>query len=116
MGVVTLFGKVRSGRREWLFQRVANLSIVLWGVVFIALLLGMPGTEFADLKALFVPLWFKLYTSITLLVISLNSVLAGWQIGTDYVKAAVINRIFMAVCIAVSAAHAVVGLYALWLL
>ena len=116
MGVVRLFGKVRSGRTEWLFQRVANVSIVLWGAVFIALLLCMQGTEFVDLQAIFAPLWFKLYTSITLLVISVNSVLAGWQIGTDYVKAAAINRIFMAVCIVVSAAYAVAGLYALWLL
>jgi len=116
MGVVTLFGKVRSGRREWLFQRVANVSIVLWGAVFITLLLCMPGTDFAGLQAIFAPLWFKLYTSITLVLISANSMLAGWQIGTDYVKAATINRIFMAVCIVVSAAYAVAGLYALWLL
>lgn len=116
MGVVTLLGKVRSGRREWIFQRIANLSIVLWGAVFIALLLCMSGTEFADFQAVFAPLWFKLYTSITLLLISVNSILAGWQIGTDYVKPAVINRIFMTLCISASAAYAVVGLYALWAL
>ncbi|NQZ33540.1 MAG: succinate dehydrogenase, hydrophobic membrane anchor protein [Oceanospirillaceae bacterium] len=113
---LTILGKVRSGKREWLFQRLSNLSIVLWGIVFIVQVLLMADTGYAAWQGIFAPLWFKLYTSITLLIISLNSVLAGWQIGTDYVKKACVNRIFMALCIFATAVYTFVGLYVIWLL
>lgn len=116
MGVVTLFGKARSGRNEWIFQRVSNLSIVLWGGIFIAQLYLLKEADHANFLTIFTPLWFKLYTSITLLIISLNSVLAGWQIGTDYVKVPSINRIFITLCISVSAIYAVAGLFIVWYL
>ena len=113
---LTLFGKVRSGQREWIFQRVSNLSIVLWGALFVVQLFLMTQANYAEFQAIFAPLWFKIYTSITLLIICTNSVLAGWQIGTDYVQKAAFNGVFMFVCKSLSAAYAIAGLYALWVL
>lgn len=108
--------KARSGTREWVFQRIANVSILLWGALFIGLILNMDSYDYNSWQALFAPLWFKIYSSLTLILISLNSVLAGWQIGTDYVKKATINRLYMLVCILGSLAYLGLGLYILWVL
>jgi succinate dehydrogenase / fumarate reductase membrane anchor subunit len=113
---MTAAEKARSGTREWLLQRISNLSICLWGLVFILSVLFMDQADYASWKNLFDPLWFKLYTSLTLILVALNSVLAGWQIGTDYVKIPGINRVFMAGCIAVTVLYFCAGFYILWIL
>ncbi|ETX12287.1 succinate dehydrogenase [Marinomonas ushuaiensis DSM 15871] len=112
MGVM-LSGKARSGTREWVFQRLSNVAICLWVVVFIGLILTLDTATFSDWKALFSPTWFKVYTSITLIMACLNGVLAGWQIGTDYIKPNCINRIYIAVVIAGSLSYLAFGLYTL---
>lgn len=109
----------RSGTKEWVFQRVANFSICLWGVIFLTLLVcldtsSVDAVTFADWKNLFSPMWFKVYTSITLLLIGINSILAGWQIGTDYIKPVAVNKLYMLVVILGSLAYLVFGLYILW--
>ncbi|MBJ7536648.1 succinate dehydrogenase, hydrophobic membrane anchor protein [Marinomonas transparens] len=113
MGIMSL-GKARSGSREWVFQRVSNLAICIWGVIFIGLVLTIDTATFTDWKALFSPIWFKVYSSITLIMVCLNSVLAGWQIGTDYIKPNVINRLFMTLVILGSMAYTILGLSILW--
>ena len=115
MGVMSL-GKARSGTREWIYQRLSNLAICLWGVVFISLVFTLEGTTFTDWKGVFAPIWFKVYSSVTLVMICLNSVLAGWQIGTDYIKPTVINRIYISIVILGSLAYGVFGLNILWTL
>jgi len=109
-----LSGKARSGTREWVFQRLSNVAICLWVVIFIGLILTLDTATFSDWKALFSPMWFKVYTSISLIMVCLNAVLAGWQIGTDYIKPNCINRIYMAVVIVGSISYSVLGLAILW--
>lgn len=111
---ITAAEKARSGTREWVFQRVSNLSICLWGLVFVVCVASMDSASFSDWQAVFEPLWFKLLSTLTLLLVSLNSVLAGWQIGTDYVKVPGLNKVYMLVVKVGSAAYACTGLYILW--
>lgn len=111
---ITAAEKARSGTREWVYQRASNLSICLWAVVFVACVAAMESASFADWQAVFEPLWFKLYSSVTLALISVNSVLAGWQIGTDYVKIPALNKVYMLVVKVGSAAYLCAGLYILW--
>lgn len=106
---------VRSGTREWLFQRIANVAIVLYALVFIVLVLTLENVSFNAWAGLFDTLWFKIYSSLTLLIVALNSVLAGWQIGADYVKVTPINRIYMAVVIGGTLIYLVAGNWILWL-
>lgn len=113
MGIMSL-GKARSGSREWVFQRVANLAICIWAVIFIGLILTIDAATFTAWKNLFSPIWFKVYSSITLIMVCLNSVLAGWQIGTDYIKPKIINRLFMTIVILGSLAYSILGLSILW--
>ena len=114
MGVTSASSK-RSGTREWLFQRIANAAICLWAIVFISQVICV-GASYEEWQQLFSPLWFKLYSSVTLLVICLNSVLAGWQIGTDYIKSPAMNGTYMLVVKAGSLIYALLGLYILWML
>ncbi len=114
MAVIT--GHARSGTKEWVFQRIANLSIVLYSVVLIASVLMMEEASFAAWQGVFGALWFKVYSTVTLFLVSLNSVLAGWQIGTDYVKVAAINRVYILICFVGTLAYLLVGNYILWLI
>lgn len=106
----------RSGTKEWLFQRVANALICLWAILFIIQVICLEEASFTSWQALFAPMWWKLFSSLTLLVICLNSVLAGWQIGTDYIKVAQVNRIYMLIVKVGSFVYALAGLYILWAL
>jgi succinate dehydrogenase hydrophobic anchor subunit len=63
--------------------------------------------------------WFKVYSTVTLLIVMANSLLAGWQIGTDYtqkVPVAGFGVIFHSFYTLVSIAMLVFGLYILWVL
>ena len=63
--------------------------------------------------------WFKVYSTLTLLIVMANSLLAGWQIGTDYtqkVPVAGFGVIFHSFYTLVSIAMLVFGLYILWVL
>lgn len=108
-------GKSRSGTREWLFQRLSNVAICLWAVIFIGLVLTLDSATFTSWKGLFSPTWFKVYSSITLIMVCLNSVLAGWQIGTDYIKPTGVNSFYMIAVKLVSLAYVAFGLYILWI-
>jgi succinate dehydrogenase hydrophobic anchor subunit len=63
--------------------------------------------------------WFKVYSTITLVIVMANSLLAGWQIGTDYtqkVPLAGFGVMFHSFYSVVTVALLVFGLYILWLL
>jgi succinate dehydrogenase hydrophobic anchor subunit len=63
--------------------------------------------------------WFKVYSTVTLLIVMANSLLAGWQIGTDYtqkVPVAGFGVIFHSFYTLVSISMLVFGLYILWVL
>lgn len=111
---MTASEKARSGTREWLFQRSANLAICLWAVIFISRFLASDTSSYAGWQSFFSPLWFKIYTSITLLLICLNSVLAGWQIGADYVKPNLANKALASVYWLGSSIYLIAGMYILW--
>ena len=73
-----------SGVRQWVFQRFANITIIVFTLVLATVLLSDLG--YSNLINLFSQTWFKIYLIFTLVVASLNSVLAGWQIVGDYAR------------------------------
>lgn len=76
----------RSGTREWIFQRVSNAAIILWGVVYLGLILSQTKVTYDSWIALHSATWFKLFSTLVLVLAMMNSVIAGWQIGTDYTQ------------------------------
>lgn len=111
---VTTAKRLRSGTREWIFQRIANLMVVAYGCIFIGQILAMDRVDFASWQTLFTQGWFQIYSSLTLAVLCLNSILAGWQIGADYVKPVLANKAYMTVCVIGSLAYLGLGLACFW--
>lgn len=76
----------RNGVREWMFQRISNVLIFVYAAFYIFTLLNMDEVNFETWTALHSAMWFKVYSTFTLVVVMLNALLAGWQIGTDYTQ------------------------------
>jgi len=61
--------------------------------------------------------WFEIYTTITLIIVMFNALLAGWQIGTDYtqkVPIAYFGVIFHSFYTVGTISILVFGLYIIW--
>lgn len=71
-----------NGVRQWVFQRFSNAVLIVFAVVLAAALIG--DLSYNSLTGLFSQTWFKIYLIFTLVIASLNSALAGWQIAGDY--------------------------------
>ncbi|WP_394179139.1 succinate dehydrogenase, hydrophobic membrane anchor protein [Marinomonas posidonica] len=106
--------KARSGTKEWLFQRITNALICVWAIITIVLFIDHQPSNLADFSALLAPIWYKALSSVVLVLGAFNSVLAGWQISTDYVKGLAINLIFNLLVRLVTLVYLVAGMYVLW--
>ena len=105
---------LKSGTSQWIFQRLSNLFIVIVCAALAVFFYLNPISNYTDFISLLQTTWFKVVTSIALVVFALNSVLAGWQIAGDYVKQAPVNKLFNTLCIAISLATMLFGVYAFW--
>ena len=107
----------RNGVREWIFQRVSNVMIFAYAVFYLSAVFTMEGVDYESWVAFHNALSFKIYSSVTLAVVMVNSVLAGWQIGTDYtqkVPVAGFGPAFHAFYVLVSVGFLLFGLFILW--
>lgn len=107
----------RNGVREWLFQRFSNLLIILFAIVYIGLLVANAPLSYEKWLALHSALWFKLYSSFTLVIVTLNALLAGWQIGTDYTQKVPVNgfdKIYTLLYVIPTVLYLLAGTYILW--
>lgn len=107
----------RNGVKEWIFQRFSNVLILVFSAVYLGLILTMPELNYGSWVAMHQAMWFKVFASFTLVVVMLNSVLAGWQIGTDYTQKVPVpgfSFVFHSFYLLVSAAFLLFGLYILW--
>lgn len=107
----------RSGTREWIFQRFSNVLIIVYAIVYIYLLLSNSPLTYETLVAMHSVMWFKLYSSFTLVVVMLNALLAGWQIGTDYTQKVPMvgfDKIYTFMYVVPTAIYLAAGMYILW--
>ena len=109
--------KKRNGVKEWIFQRVSNLLIFSYAIFYIVNLLVMGDVNYEAWVAFHSTLWFKLFSSATLVIVMLNSLLAGWQIGTDYTQKVPISgfgRFFHGFYSVTSIVFLCFGIFILW--
>jgi len=100
---------LNSGIKHWIFQRVSNALIVLFGIFLAATLAS--DLSFDSLQALLSNSLTQVYLLITLAFACLNSMLAGWQIAGDYAKKFNIpHNGMVGVAVVVSIAYFVMGL------
>lgn len=110
---------IRNGITEWLFQRLSNVLIFCFAIFYILNLLVMGEVTYQDWVALHDALWFKVYATVTLIIVMVNSLLAGWQIATDYSQKVPLpgfGSLFHGFYTLVTLGFLGFGLFILWLL
>jgi succinate dehydrogenase / fumarate reductase, membrane anchor subunit len=75
---------INNGVAQWKFQRCANLLSVIVVVALLVLTCSGHFSSYDALMGLVDSGVFKVVALISLVVFSLNSILAGWQIAGDY--------------------------------
>lgn len=108
----------RNGVYEWVFQRFSNLLIIAFAAVYIGAILFMGEVDYETWTELHRALWFKVYATFTLVIVMINALLAGWQIGTDYTQKVPMKgfgAFFHSFYSLVSILFLGFGLYILWL-
>ncbi len=73
-----------NGVRQWVFQRTANIVIVIFSILI--LITVFKGVSYESLMELIGATWFKVLALGALVLGCLNSILAGWQIVGDYAR------------------------------
>lgn len=102
-----------NGVRQWVFQRVANAFLVLFGLLLLVTVLN--GVTYESLIGLLAAGWFKVFALVVLVLGCLNSVLAGWQITGDYAKKFHLpEKPMLAAIVIITAVFFVVGLMILF--
>ncbi|MBQ77054.1 MAG: hypothetical protein CL692_00575 [Cellvibrionales bacterium] len=83
------------GVNQWIFQRISNLIIVIFGI-WLLVFLASPGViNFEVLQDLKADTASVIFFSVTLTLAGLNSILAGWQIAGDYAEKFSLNQKFL---------------------
>jgi len=83
------------GVKQWIFQRLSNVAIVVFGF-WLVYFLASPGAITAEtMNELFSNTASLVYLTITLVLAGLNSILAGWQIAGDYSEKFNLNQTFL---------------------
>tara|TARA_B100000767_G_C19474742_1_gene413660 strand:- start:57 stop:392 length:336 start_codon:yes stop_codon:yes gene_type:complete len=109
----------KNGLHGWIFQRFSTVLITLYTLIYISLVVSMQSYDYITWKSMHQATWFKVYSTITLIIVMANSFLAGWQIGTDYtqkVPIAGFGVMFHSFYTLVTITLLALGLYILWLL
>jgi succinate dehydrogenase / fumarate reductase membrane anchor subunit len=109
----------KNGFYGWIFQRFSTILITLYTITYVSLVLSLQTYDYITWTSMHDATWFKVYSTITLVIVMVNSLLAGWQIGTDYtqkVPLAGFGIMFHSFYTVVTLGLLVLGLYILWLL
>ena len=103
-----------NGTRQWVFQRLSNALIVVFGIVLLKVLMTNELSH-ESLSALFAGQVFQIYAAATLVFVCLNSILAGWQIEGDYSKKLGIpKKLLTTVAVLTSLCYLICGLLLLF--
>ena len=74
------------GLRDWLFQRMTAVVMILYTALFVVLLVSSPKLDHATWRALFSPQWMKLATLLFLFCVFLHAWIGMRDIVMDYIK------------------------------
>ncbi|MDA8963276.1 succinate dehydrogenase, hydrophobic membrane anchor protein [Pseudomonadales bacterium] len=83
------------GVKQWIFQRLSNVAIVVFGFWLVYFLASPGAITFETINELFSNTATLIYLTITLVLAGLNSILAGWQIAGDYAEKFNLNQTFL---------------------
>lgn len=87
---VSSFG--RSGVSDWLIQRVSAVILLLYFIWLTAAILMSGDMSYTEWRALFMPLWVKIFSLLALLSLCAHAWIGMWTIGTDYLTNRMLGR------------------------
>lgn len=103
-----------NGLRDWLIQRVTAIVLAIYSLMLLRFFYHHPGMSYDTWRALFVPLWMKILSLLTLISLVLHAWIGIWTVSTDYVKATKL-RLPLQVIIALALLSLIVwGVEILW--
>jgi succinate dehydrogenase / fumarate reductase membrane anchor subunit len=102
------------GLRDWLAQRVTAVVMVLYTLLFVALLIAAPKIDYAAWRQLFTPQWMKFATLLFLLCLYLHAWVGMRNIFMDYVRSGGWRLVLYAVTIAALVVYTGWSVQILW--
>ena len=98
------------GVKQWVFQRISNALIVLFGLWLLITVMSQGGISLEAIQASLGNASCRLALMVLLVVAGLNSMLAGWQIAGDYAEKFGINQnLMVGTCLVISAGYVAAG-------
>jgi len=84
--VKSVLGTNHQGLRDWLYQRLTALVIVIYALCLISFMFFNPHPTFSDWQAMFSPVWVRVLTLGFIVSVLFHSWVGLWTVFTDYIK------------------------------
>ncbi len=91
--VKTVLGVNHQGLRDWLFQRMSAVIMVIYVIGLVTFFVMHPNTNYYDWQGLFSHLWVKVATALVFLSLMMHAWVGMWTIFTDYVTCPVVRLV-----------------------
>lgn len=83
--VKSVLGVNHQGLRDWLFQRMSAVLMVIYVIGLITFFIMHPNLGYSDWQGLFAHGWVKIATILIVLSLLVHAWVGMWTIFTDYV-------------------------------
>ena len=74
----------RSGRYDWMAQRVSAVVLAAYTLFLLGYVLANPNMDYAQWDALFAQSWMRIFSLLTLVALGAHAWVGMWTITTDY--------------------------------
>jgi succinate dehydrogenase / fumarate reductase membrane anchor subunit len=102
------------GLRDWIFQRITAVVMIVYVAVFFVQVLGSPALDYAAWRAIFSPQWMKFATLLFLFSLFLHAWIGVRDIVMDYIKHAGLRLALYSVFVAALVVYAAWSVRILW--
>jgi succinate dehydrogenase / fumarate reductase membrane anchor subunit len=91
--VKSVLGVNHQGLRDWLFQRLSAVLMVIYVVGLFCFFVTHPAVDYSDWQALFDHQWVKIATILVVMALLVHAWVGMWTIFTDYITCAVVRLV-----------------------
>ena len=112
--VKTVLGVNHQGLRDWLFQRMSAVVMVVYVIGLVTFFVMHPNTSYYDWQGLFAHLWVKVATALVFLSLMMHAWVGMWTIFTDYVTCSVVRLVLHTIVLLALLSFFFAALLILW--
>ena len=103
------------GVKQWIFQRISNVAIVSFGLWLFWFIVSPGEIDAVTIYEVLKSTSNKIFFFVVLVLASLNSILAGWQIAGDYANKFGLNQNLIVIIVGlISISYIFFGTYLLF--